>query len=144
MSIRLIGAIVAAALGATVCATAQSSARHFSPALPEGWRLQSQVMLVLNDVTLPRNTPATLRVYAVEQDRRHLLGSYGLPAEAPDAQGTITHARLLVPVTGALRRWKNAPAGGQPIEIVVEPVDSKGRPLRDVEWKARQITFEVR
>jgi hypothetical protein len=132
------------ALSATVCAAAQSPAVRFSPTLPEGWQRQSQVMLVLHDVTVPRNTPANLRVYAVSKDSRHLLGSYGLPAESPEATGTMTHERLLVPITSTLRKWKTAPAGGQSIEIVVEPVDGKGQPLRAYDWKARAITFEVR
>jgi hypothetical protein len=135
--------IAAVALGATVCA-AQSPALRFSPTLPEGWRQHPQVMLVLKGVTVPRNTAATLRVYAMEQDRRHLLGSYGLPAESPEAQGTQTHERLLVPVTSALRKWTAAPAGGQAVQIVVEPVDAKNRPLKAYDWKAREVAFETR
>jgi hypothetical protein len=143
MTTRTNLAIAAVALSGTVC-TAQGPALRFSPGLPEGWRQQAQVMLVLQDVTVPRNAAATLRVYAVEPDSRHLLGSYGLLAESPDAQGSATHKRLLVPVTATLRKWKGAPAGGQKIQILVEPVDARGRPLRAYDWKAREISFEVR
>jgi hypothetical protein len=143
MTIRISATIAAVALSGTVCA-AQGPALRFSPALPEGWREQAQVMLVLQDVTVPRNAAATLRVYALEQDGRHLLGSYGLPAESPDAPGSATHTRLPVPVTATLRKWKNAPASGEKIQILVEPVDAKGRPLKAYDWKARDIAFEVR
>ena len=77
-------------------------------------------------------------------DSRHLLGSYGLLAESSDARGSATHERLLVPVTSTLRKWKSAPAAGEKIQILVEPVDGKGRPLKAYDWKAREIAFEVR
>ena len=93
---------------------------------------------------MPRNTAVTLRFYAIDQDTRYLLGSYGLPAEASETEGTMTHERLLIPVTNTLRKWKAAPAGLQRIEILVEPVDGKGRPLKSFDWKAREIMFEVR
>lgn len=143
MTTRIKAAMAAVALSGAVCA-AQGPALRFSPALPDGWRQQAQVILVLRDVTVPRNAAATLRVYAVGQAPRYLLGSYGLLAESPDAQGSTTHKRLLVPVTATLRKWTSAPAGGQKVEILVEPVDGKGRPLKTYDWKAREIAFEVR
>ena len=143
MMTRTKATIAAMALSGTVCA-AQGPALRFSPTLPEGWREHSQVMLVLKDVSVPRNTAATLRFYAMEQDRRHLLGSYGLLAESPEAQGTQTHERLLVPVTATLRKWTAAPAGGQTVLVLVEPVDAKGRPLKAYGWKASGIAFETR
>ena len=143
MLTKIEATIAAVALGATVCA-AQGPALRFSPALPDGWREHAQVMLVLHGVTVPRNAAATLRFYAVERDSRHLLGSYGLLAESPDARGSATHERLLVPVTSTLRKWKSAPDGGEKVQILVEPVDGKGRPLKVYDWKARDIAFEVR
>jgi hypothetical protein len=139
---RIKATIVAVAMGGTIGA-AQGPALRFSPTLPDGWQ-QRQVMLVLKSVTVPRNTAATLRFYAMEQNSRHLLGSYGLPAESPEAQGTQTHQRLLVPVTRALRKWTAARASGQTIDILVEPVDGRGRPLKTYQWKAREIALEVR
>jgi hypothetical protein len=143
MNARLKAILAVVALSGAVCA-AQGPALRFSPTLPDGWRQQSQVMLVLKDVSVPRKTPATLRFYAVDQDKRHLLGSYGLPAESTEAQGAQTHQRLLVPVTSTLRKWTAAPAGGQKIDILVEPVDAKNRPLKTFDWKARELVFEVR
>jgi hypothetical protein len=143
MNNRLTLTVVAVALSATVCVVAQSPARRFQVRLPEGLGLSSQVLLIMKDVTVPRAIPATLRVYAVDKEARRLLGSYGLPAEAPDAQGTTTHPRLVVPILTGLRRAKIT-TGGQKLEILVEPVDGKGQPLRSYDWSAGEVTVEAR
>jgi hypothetical protein len=144
MGTRIGAAIAAVALSGSTIA-AQGPALHFSPSLPGGWQ-QRTVVLVMKDVTVPRSPAATLRVYALEQanrDARRLLGSYGLPADSPDAQGTRTLPRVPVSVTSALRRWKTAPAEG-PVDVVVEPVDAKGRVLTSYSWTAGSLTFETR
>jgi len=139
-------AIVGTLLTAMVCTVGTASIQQFTVALPDGWRSSSEVLLILKDVEVPRDTPAKLRVYATVDDRgeRHLLGSYGLVADAPDARGTRRLERLPIAITTGLRSWKNAPDGVTKIQIVVEPVDAKGNRLAKFDWKAREVTFELR
>jgi hypothetical protein len=141
------GMILAVALSASVCAAGYAVSQQFTATLPDGWRSSTQVILILSHVEVPSHTAATLRVYALEggeRGERHLLGSYGLPAQSPDARGATKHERLPIAVTNGLRRWKNAPAAGENVAILVEPVDGKGRPLPTYEWKAREVLFEIR
>jgi hypothetical protein len=142
----LIHAILAVAISTTAGVSDSAPAAQFSAAMPQGWRASSQITLVLHEVEVPSNTAAILRVYALEgkPSERHLLGSYGLPAISPDAKGTTQHARLPIAVTNGLKRWRNAPADGEKVAILVEPVDGKGRPLPAYDWKAREVTLEAR
>lgn len=125
-------------------ATAGAAERHFTVTMPMDWRTAPQVLLVLKDVELPRNVPMKLRAYAVDRSSRRLLGTYGVVAEDPRAEGTVRRDQVRIVVTRSLQRWTDAPRAGEKIEIVVEPVDAKGRLLETVNWTARDAALQVR
>ena len=135
-------AACALSIGAVQPAPASTCAGAFSVRLPDGWRTADRLMLVVADVSVPKNRTAVLEFHATAGSETAMLGSYGVVAESTTAAGTSTFEAMRVNVTRPLRRWLDAHPGST-VCIRVTPVDGSQRPIADLGWTSRTIEIQA-
>jgi hypothetical protein len=112
-------AILGLLLAGRLAAQSDDGPRRFRVDLPPQAE-SGQTHLLLHNVTVPRNLPTVLRVYALTSDSAAVyLGSTGLPAISPDAQGNTTVKVLRINVTTGLRRLLAKVPGAREVDLEI-------------------------
>jgi hypothetical protein len=116
----------------------------FKTPVPRDWRTAERLMLVLNDVAVPKNRPVVLQVHATDKERDEaLLGSYGIPGESETSSGQWTFEALRINVTGPLRRWLQAGPSSETVALRVTLMDGTGRTLDEPHWTVRSVELQA-
>jgi len=114
----------------------------FSVDLPANIAEAATVMLYLQDLRLPRNQPAVVRVWAVDENGSEaLLGSYGVLADSTEASGMRTVPNVPIEITRNLKDWVSKHRQEKKLTLRVRPMDGKGKPLAHIEWGVRGIAI---
>jgi hypothetical protein len=102
----------------------------------------AQVVAVLRDVSIPRNIPVRLRLYAVVNGADSIrLGSTAIPAMSRQAQGSTTLPELRVAVTDGMRSWLKAVGRADSIRVSVKAFGDADREL--TEWRVGSLSIVV-
>jgi hypothetical protein len=116
----------------------------FSVDLPPNIAEAASVLLYLQDLRLPKNQPAVVRVWAVDEKNvsEALLGSYGVLADSAEASGMRTVPSVPIEITRNLKDWLSKHREAQKLTLRVRPVDGRGKSLGHIEWGVRGIAIE--
>ena len=120
----------------------QANSKEFVLALPPEFAAAHSVVLVLNNVRLPKSAAVVLRARLAEGEAEIPLGSIGVLAESKDAQGTATHAALRIDITKTLLRWRQEHPYASAVRIRVVPYAGK-EALPDLEWSAASASLTL-
>ncbi len=112
--------------------------------LPTTWMRATSVLLVLHALDLPRHRAVVVRVFAGDEREASLLGSTVRLAEGMDARGRWSRARVNVPIGPALARVLAKTPEQPEIDVLLVPVDGKGRYLDDLDWSVGGVAIELR
>ena len=135
-------AACALSIGAVQPAPPATGAGAVYGRMPDDRRTADRLMLVVADVSVPKNRTAVLEFHAAAGNETAMLGSYGVVAESTTAAGTSTFEAMRVNVTRPLRRWLDAHPGST-VCIRVTPVDGSQRPIADLGWTSRTIEIQA-
>ena len=138
--------LFALAVASTVAAAQPpASSQEFVVELPAGIAAARSVVLVLNDVRLPKSAAVVLRARLAESTPEVPLGSLGVMAESKSAEGMKTHAALRLDITKPLLRWWQDHPDASNVRIRVVPYAGKD-PLTSLDWSAASaaLTLDAR
>lgn len=119
-----------------------ASSQEFVVELPAGMVTARSVVLVLNEVRLPKNAAVVLRARLAEGAAERPLGSIGVMAESKDAEGMKTYAALRIDITKPLLRWRQDHPYAITVRIRVVPYAGKD-PLADLDWSAASAALTL-
>jgi hypothetical protein len=99
-------------------------------------------VLVLRDVTVPRNAALVICAHAVAPDStRILLGSVALPGIAQDAKGMRELRELRIIATRGLRQWAALSRSARRLSVEIEAVAADSAATPSLKWSVRAVRF---
>jgi hypothetical protein len=122
---------------------ASDGQRRFVVALPQQWQ-ESKLRVAVDGLQAPGNVPFKLRVFAMSEGEKEVsLGSVGVEAIAPDKIEPRTLKTLRLDVTRSLNRFLENKRDATKIELLLQPVDARNNPIKDLEWSVKDVRLEA-
>jgi hypothetical protein len=112
--------------------------------VPTNWPSATRIRLLLEGVTVPGNVPLKLRVTTIGPDGQEVfVGSTGIEALGRDESKPRPLPVLQLDVTRSLRRLLETRAGEKNIELRVQVVDGRNKPIPDLKWSCDKARLEI-
>lgn len=132
-------------LNATFLVWGQASdgQRRFVVTLPQQWQ-ESKLRVAVDGLQAPGNVPFKLRVSVMSEGEKEVwLGSVGVEAIGPDKTEPRTLRTLRIDVTRSLKRFLENKADATKVELLVQPVDARNNPIKDLEWSVKDVRLDA-
>lgn len=123
---------------------ADGGPQRFTASLPENWQEATRLRLVIEGIRTPGDTPLKLRVTATaDEGGETLLGSVGVEAIGPTRSESRYIRSLRMDVTRSLRRYLQNKADASTVELQIQAVDARNKPIRNLKWSVDKVRIET-